>query len=100
MKGEIRAGFSVTREWGTIPVKSATFLAVMVARRVSFSCWVTTTGALAGGGGGTISSRGLPSMKVRYCSMVNFGGVVTGKSNVQREKEKEKEREIKICELN
>jgi len=64
-----------------------------VARRVAFSCWVTTTGVLAGGGGGTISSRGLPARKARYCSMVSFGGVVTGKSNVQRETEKEREKE-------
>ena len=77
------------REWGTIPVKSATFRAVMVARRVAFSCWVTTSGVLAGGGGGTISSTGLPPMKARYCSMVSFGGVDTGKSNIQREEKRE-----------
>jgi len=74
----------------TIPVKSATFLAVRVARRVSFSFWVTTTGVLAGGGGVTISSRGLPPMKARYCSMVSFGGLDTGKSIIQREKRKRK----------
>ena len=85
---------------GDIPVKSATFRAVMAARRVFFSCWVTTTGVLAGGGGGTISSTGSGPRKARYRSLVSFGGVVKGKSNVQREKEKEKEREIKICELN
>jgi len=44
---------------GIIPVKSATFLAVMVARRVSFSCWVTTTGVLARGGGGDNLLNGL-----------------------------------------
>jgi len=78
---------------GTIPVKSATFLAVMVARRVAFSCYVTTTGVLAGGGGGTISSGGLPSMKARYCSLVSFGGVVTGKSIIQREEKRKRKRE-------
>ena len=86
------ARFSVKGNGGTIPGKSATFLAVMVARKVAFSCWVTTTGVLAGGGGGTISSRGLPSMKARYCPLVSLGGVVTGKSNIQRE-ERERERE-------
>jgi len=84
VKGWVNEGGKVQceREWGTIPVKSATFRAVMVARRVAFSCWVTTIGVLAG----TISSRGFPTMKARYCSMVSFGGVVTGKSNVPREK--------------
>ena len=81
---------------GTIPVKSATFLAVMVARRVSFSCLVTTTGVLAGGGGDRISSMGSGPRKARYCFMVSFGGVVTGKSNVQREKERKRKRELKF----
>jgi len=31
-------------------------------------------------------------MKVKYCSMVSFGGVVTGKSSIQREKRGERKK--------
>ena len=34
---------------------------------------------------------GLPPTKERYCSMVSFGGVDTGKSNIQREREERRE---------
>ena len=34
---------------------------------------------------------GSPPTKVRYCSMVRFGGVDTGKSNIQGEREKRRE---------
>jgi len=37
-------------------------------------------GTTAAGGGDTIWARGLPPTKARYCSMVSFGGVETGKS--------------------
>jgi len=65
--------------------------AVREATRASFSFWVGPggragcgTGLAAGGGvstagGDTICSRDLPT-KARYCSLVSFGGVDTGKS--------------------
>ena len=33
-----------------------------------------------------------PPTKERYCSLVSFGGVNTGKSNIQREREREEKR--------
>jgi len=76
---------------------------VREATRASFSFWVGPggragcgTGLPAGGGvttaaGDAIRSRDLPT-KARYCSLVSFGGVDTGKSNIQGEKEKRRER--------
>jgi len=46
---------------------------------IGAGCWTALT-ATAAAGGDTIWARGLPPTKARYCSMVSFGGVETGKS--------------------
>ena len=46
---------------------------------IGAGCWTALTATA--GGGDTIWARGLPPTKARYCSMVSWGGVVTGKSN-------------------
>jgi len=87
-----------TLEVRVIPGK-VSFWAVREATRASFSFWVghgrrvgCWTGLAMGGGettagGGTICARGLPSRKARYCSLVSFGGVDTGKSEGGRKRE-------------
>jgi len=45
---------------------------------IGAGCWTALTATA--GGGDTIWARGLPPTKARYCSMVSFGGVETGKS--------------------
>ena len=42
------------------------------------------------GNGLPVVKTGSPPTKERYCSMVSFGGVDTGKSNIQREKRRRK----------
>ena len=39
---------------------------------------------------------GSPPTKERYYSMVSFGGVETGKSNIQRDREKRREEKFNI----
>ena len=57
--------------------------------------WRTTGNEDKGGNGLPVVKTGSPPTKVRYCSMVSFGGVDTGKSNIQgdREEKRGKERE-------
>jgi len=91
---------------GWVILGKVSFWAVRVATRASFPFWVGPGGragcgtGLAGGGGvttagGTICSWGFPPTKARYCSMVSFGGVDTGKSNNQGERERERREEKK-----
>ena len=85
-EGKEAGKFKGTRNT-TLPVKSTTNLAVVVVgRRVSFFCWVPSSGVLD-----KISSREFPSRKARYCSLVSFGGMDTGKSNIQGERERKRE---------
>jgi len=90
------------RERGVILGK-VSFWAVREATRASFSFWVGPggragcgTGLAAGdgvttAGGDTICSRDLLT-KARYCSLVSFGGVDTGKSNIEGERGREEKR--------
>jgi len=63
---EMKGRFDVTQN-GDHTSEICHVSAATEARRVSFSCCVTTTGVLA-----------------RYCSMVSIGGVDTGKSEMKK----------------